>query len=64
MRWLSLATAPLIALVIAARVAGLTTVAAVLTPLAGIVIVVLGAWALQARGGRHAGGGVKDMESQ
>jgi hypothetical protein len=50
MRWLSLVAAPLIALVVAARVAGLTTVAAVLTPLAGIVILALGAGALKARG--------------
>jgi hypothetical protein len=50
MRWMSLVTVPLIALVIATHIAGRTVLAAVLTPLAGIALAVLGAWALKARG--------------
>ena len=50
MRWMLLVTVPLIVLVIAIHIAGLRTLAAVLTPLAGITLVVLGAWALKSRG--------------
>jgi hypothetical protein len=50
MRWMALVMVPLIALVIAVHIAGLTTLAAALIPLAGIVIAVLAAWTLKVRG--------------
>lgn len=48
MRWMVLAMVLLITLVIAVHVAGLTVAAALLTPLAGIVVAVLAAWVLRA----------------
>lgn len=49
MRWMLLVMVPLIALVIAVHIAGLTVLAAVLTPLVGIAVAVLAAWTLKAR---------------
>jgi hypothetical protein len=49
MRWVALVLAALITLIIAVHVAGLTFVAAAVTPLAGIILAALGVWVLKSR---------------